>query len=536
MTAANSDPGSGHLAYGLVAHARERPEKVALVCGDERLTYGELNASVNRLVRVLAAAGVGAGHRVALMVRNSFAFFQVGQAAAKLRATVVPINFHLKYEEIAYIVDDSDARVLVAGGEFHGEVTGALGLGAGRHETTPAAARQNLFFVGEGSLPPSARRLEEAMAGEDGAEPPMASARSGFNVMVYTSGTTGRPKGVLHPTIDPERAYQSQLVLAQTWGFRTDDVHLLVGPAYHTAPGAYSLVHLFMGATIVIMQTSDAEEMLRLIDRHRVTTVHMVPANFIRILDLPEETRRRYDVGSLRRVLHAAAPCPVDVKRRIMEYFPADAVWEYYGMTEGAGTIISPDDWRRKPGSVGRPWPGVQLRILDEDGRELGPNAPGLIYVSSPAGRRSFAYHKAPEKTEAAYRGEFFTVGDIGYLDEDGFLFIVDRKADMVISGGVNIYPAEVEAVLYRHPDIVDVAVIGVPDEKMGEQVKAVVEPRRGATLAATEVIEFCRSHIAHYKCPRSVEFVAALPRDPNGKVRKRELRERYWAGRDKRV
>jgi long-chain acyl-CoA synthetase len=178
----------------------------------------------------------------------------------------------------------------------------------------------------------------------------------------------------------------------------------------------------------------------------------------------------------------------------------------------------------------------VQLRILDEEGRELGPNVPGLVYVSGQGGRRSFAYHKAPEKTEAAYRGEFFTVGDIGYLDEDGFLFIVDRKADMVISGGVNIYPAEVEAVLYRHPDIVDVAVIGVPDEKMGEQVKAVVEPRRGARLAATEVIEFCRSHIAHYKCPRSVEFVTSLPRDPNGKVRKRELRERYWAGQQKRV
>ena len=527
MTAANTD--AGELEYGLVAHARLRPEKVALVSGEERLTYGELNASVNRLVRVLDAAGVGAGQRVALMVRNSFPFFQVGQAAAKLRATVVPINFHLKHEEIAYIIDDSDARAFVAGAEFRDEVAGALA-------TITAPARQHLFYVGTGDLPAGARRLEDAMAGADAAEPPMASARSGFNVMVYTSGTTGRPKGVLHPAIDPEHAYQAQRMLAQTWGFRTDDVHLLVGPAYHTAPGAYSLVHLFMGATIVIMQTSDAEEMLRLIDRHRVTTVHMVPANFIRILDLPAETRRRYDVGSLRRVLHAAAPCPVDVKRRIMEYFPADAVWEYYGMTEGAGTIISPDDWRRKPGSVGRPWPGVQLRILDEDGRALGPNAPGLIYVSSPAGRRAFEYHKAPEKTQAAYRGEFFTVGDIGYLDEDGFLFIVDRKADMVISGGVNIYPAEVEAVLYRHPDIVDVAVIGVPDEKMGEQVKAIVEPRRGVTLAEAEVIEFCRSHIAHYKCPRSIEFVTALPRDPNGKVRKRELRERYWAGRDKRV
>jgi long-chain acyl-CoA synthetase len=524
MPPSNSEP-----EYGLVAHARNRSDKVALICEGQQLAYGDLNARVNRIARVLAAAGVGAGDRVALMVRNSFAFFEVGQAAAKLRATVVPINFHLKHEEIAYIADDSGARVLIFGGEFRDEVAGAL-----PDMTVPA--RDQLLMVGAGTAPPGARRLEDVVAGIDGAEPPQASARSGFNIMVYTSGTTGRPKGVVHPSLDPEHAYQSQLMLARTWDFRTEDVHLLVGPAYHTAPAAYALVHLFMGATIVIMPASDPEEMLRLIDRHRVSTAHMVPANFIRILDLPEDVRRRYDVRSLRRVLHAAAPCPVDVKRRIMDYFPRDAVWEYYGMTEGAGTIISPDDWRRKPGSVGRPWPGVRLSILDEAGNALGPNTPGLIYVSSPAGRRSFAYHNAPEKTESAYRGEFFTVGDIGYLDEDGFLFIVDRKADMVISGGVNIYPAEVEAVLHRHPDVVDVAVIGVPNEKMGEEVKAIVELRRGAQPDADAVVAFCRSHIAHYKCPRSVEFVAVLPRDPNGKVRKRELRERYWAGRSQRV
>jgi long-chain acyl-CoA synthetase len=204
-------------------------------------------------------------------------------------------------------------------------------------------------------------------------------------------------------------------------------------------------------------------------------------------------------------------------------------------MTEGAGTIISPDDWCRKPGSVGKPWPGIRVAILDEDGRVLPPDTPGLIYVSG-AGGRSFAYHNAEEKTRAAYRGELFTVGDVGYLDDEGFLFIIDRKSDMVISGGVNIYPAEVEAVLHRHPDVVDVAVIGVPDDKMGEQVKAIVETRRGVTLTDEEVILFCREHMAHYKCPKTIEFVAELPRDPNGKVRKRELRERYWAGRGKRV
>jgi long-chain acyl-CoA synthetase len=516
------------MEYGLAAHAQNLPGKVALVCEGERLTFAELDANVNRLARALAERGVRAGGRVALMLRNSFAFFEANQAAAKLGATIVPINFHLKHDEIAYICADSGAVALVFDAAFGDEVRAAL-------PTIRGSAIAHILMIGEGPAPAGVERLADATAGHASDEPPQATSRSGFNVMVYTSGTTGRPKGVLHPALDPEHAYQAQVRLAETWGFRTDDVHLLVGPAYHTAPGAYSLVHLFVGATIVIMVQSDAEEVLRLIDRHRVTTTHMVPANFIRILDLPAEVRARYDVSCLRRVLHAAAPCPVDVKRRIMEYFPPGAVWEYYGMTEGAGTIISPDDWLRKPGSVGKPWPGVRVAILDEEGRLLPPGTPGLIYVSG-AGGRSFAYHNAEEKTRAAYRGELFTVGDVGYLDDEGFLFIIDRKSDMVISGGVNIYPAEVEAVLHRHPGVVDVAVIGVPDDKMGEQVKAIVETRRGVTLTGEEIVLFCREHMAHYKCPKTIEFVAKLPRDPNGKIRKRELRERYWAGRGKRV
>jgi long-chain acyl-CoA synthetase len=522
MTAAPS------CAYGLPVHARVRAAKAAMICRDTEITYGAFNAGVNRLACALAARGVEAGGRVAVMLPNAFAFFEATHAAGKLGATVVPVNFHFKGDEIAYIVTDAEARALIFAADYGDEVARAAAQ-------LRRPVRENLLMVGEGPTPAGAARLAGVLAGVPAEEPP-GPPRAGFNLMIYTSGTTGRPKGVIHAAMDPEAGYAAQVRLAETWGFSTDDVHLLVGPAYHTAPGAYSQVHLFLGATVVIMPKFDAEEALRLIDRHRVTTTHMVPANFIRILDLPPAVRARYDLRSLRRVLHAAAPCPVDVKRRIMEVFPADAVWEYYGMTEGAGTIIAPDEWRRKPGSVGRPWPGVELAILDEEGHAQPPGVAGLIYVKAAGDRRGFEYHNAPDKTRAAYRGDFFTVGDVGYVDEDGYLFIVDRKADMVISGGVNIYPAEIEAVLHRHPDVVDVAVIGIPDDAMGEQLRAIVELRRGARLTAEDVVAFCRGQLANYKCPKSVEFVAELPRDPNGKVLKRQLREPHWAGRDKRV
>jgi long-chain acyl-CoA synthetase len=310
-----------------------------------------------------------------------------------------------------------------------------------------------------------------------------------------------------------------------------DEVHLACGPAYHTAPRAFASYSLLLGHTLVLMRHFDAAACMQLMERERVTWTHMVPINFVRILALGNA--RDVDLSSMKRVLHAAAPCPVDVKRRVIELFPPDTVWEYYGMTEGLATMISPQEWLRKPGSVGRPAPDIGLTILDEEGGELPPGEAGLIYVT-PMGGVRFAYAGAPEKTQEAWRGDKYTVGDMGYLDDDGYLFLTDRKQDLIISGGANIYPAEVEAVLYGHPAVGDVAVIGVPDAEWGEQVKAIVEPR--AEVTEQELIEFCRANLAHDKCPKTVELVEELPRDPNGKVRKRELRDRYWEAAGRRI
>ena len=504
--------------YGLAAHAALRPDKPAIVIDERVLSYRQLHERTNRLAHALLARAVGKGDRVAAMVANGSEYFEVMHAVGRIGATMVPINTHFRAEEVGYVLEDSGAKLLVTGAEYRAEVAPVLG-------------DRGCLIVGG---PAGAESYESALAAASAADPPGAILRHGFNVMIYTSGTTGRPKGVIHPTMDPEIGYQSQAMMAAMWGFTSDDVHLVVGPLYHTAPGGYGFLHLYVGATLVIMTRFDAETALRSIERHRVTTTHMVPVNFIRILDLRGTVRARYDVSSLRRVLHAAAPCPVDVKRKIMNYFPRDSVWEYYGMTEGAGTVISPEEWRRKPGSVGKPWPSVELAILDEAGNPLPAGAVGLIYVSPMGGRAGFQYHKAAEKTASAYRGKLFTVGDMGHLDEDGYLFISDRKADMVISGGVNIYPREIEEVLYRHPAVLDVAVFGVPDAHWGESLKAVVELKAPAT--ADDLTAFCKQHLAAYKCPRSFDVVAELPRDPNGKVLKRKLRDRYWVDRDKQV
>jgi long-chain acyl-CoA synthetase len=358
--------------------------------------------------------------------------------------------------------------------------------------------------------------------------------------MNYTSGTTGRPKGVRRPLAGtvPE---ESDLGAALVTGYgvdpaATDDVHLLACPWYHTAPLIMSAPSLHLGHTVVIMERFDAAGLLELVERHRVTLTHLVPTQFVRLLALPDEVRQRADVSSLRHVIHGAAPCSPDVKRRMIEWW-GPVLDEYYASTEGVGgTIIFSDEWLSKPGSVGKARAGNEIVILDDDGTVLPPGQVGTIY-SIP--RTDFEYFKDAEKTERSKQGKYRTVGDVGYLDEDGYLYLSDRKSDMIISGGVNIYPAEVEMALFGHPKVLDVAVFGIPNDEWGEEVKAVVAPAPGVEAddaLRADLLAFLEGRIARYKLPRSIDFLPELPRDPSGKLYKRKLREPYWAGRQRAI
>jgi long-chain acyl-CoA synthetase len=375
-----------------------------------------------------------------------------------------------------------------------------------------------------GDAPPWRGRSYEAVLAAESPDEPADSVIAGYNTMIYTSGTTGRPKGI-ERAIDPSLAHLSMLGIANMWGVGPDDVHLVTGPLYHTAPSSYGQLHLIVGATVVVMAHFDAGEALRLIAARGVTTTFMVPTHFNRILQLPEPARRGVDLSSMRLVLHSAAACPAHVKRGIMEIFPPRSVIEFYGASEGGFTRITAEEWLRKPGSVGQPWPGHEIRIVDDDGKPCQPGEIGLIFAKAPS---TFRYRGAPEKTASAFRDGFFTAGDLGYVDSDGYLFIADRRTDLIISGGANIYPAEVEAVLLQHPQVADAAVIGIPDADMGKSVLAIVEPRAGQRIDPDDLIAFTRRDLAHYKCPRRVELVDQLPREPQGKVRKHELIRRY--------
>jgi fatty-acyl-CoA synthase/long-chain acyl-CoA synthetase len=499
----------------LTIHAAVNPEKPALLCGEDILTYRAYDERSNLVARALIDLGVQPGDRVAVMSYNSIPGSVVSAGLRKSRAVGVPVNFRLRGAELAYIVRDSGARVVCAGPDFVEHVEAARPL----MESAPV-----LVAIDGGDVPDGWVRLQDATGGLSAAPLEEAEETGTGAAMIYTSGTTGNPKGAFRPTgVD----VASVLQVIQLFGLRNGDVHLMGGPGYHSAVGAFAAMTIICGATIAIMPKFDAEEALRLIERRRVTTTFMAPTLLQRIMDVPEDVRARYDVSSMRAIILGAAPCPHSLKERAIAYF-GEVLWEFYGATEtGFNLILRPEDQLRKPGSAGRPPDGQDIRLLDDDGNPVPDGQAGELWV-----RNTWLahYYNKPEATAKSMRDGFFSVGDIAYRDADGFYYICDRKIDMIISGGVNIYPAEIEACLHGHPAVQDAAVIGVPDDRWGESVKAVVALHPGASTTEQELVDWCRGRIADYKRPRSIDFVPELPRDQAGKLLKRQIRAPYWA------
>ena len=504
------------------AHAATDPQRPAVIVAGSgaRLSYGELEERSVRLANLLREAGLAKGDVVALLSDNRPQAFEVYWAAVRSGLYITAVNSHLNAAEIGYVVADSGAAALIASGALAQEAAAVV-------EETPDV-RLRLAF--DGAIPHH-DDYETALASAS-PEPPADQPRGAD--MLYSSGTTGRPKGI-RPDLPDRQVHEPGDVLAefmrQLYGFGPDTVYLSPAPVYHAAPLRYCASTHMLGGTVVLMERFDAEEALRAIERYGVTHSQWVPTMFVRMLKLPEAVRNAHDLSTHQVAVHAAAPCPVEVKRAMIDWW-GPILYEYYSSTEGIGmTFIDSHTWLRKPGSVGTAAIG-SVRICGDDGEPLPAGEVGTVYFERD--EQPFRYLGDPDKTRQARHpghANWATVGDLGYLDADGFLYLTDRKSFMIISGGVNIYPQEIEDRLALHPDIADVAVIGVPDAEMGEAVHAVVQPAEGVVPGPElerELIAYLRERIAHYKVPRSVDFVARLPRTPTGKLVKGELKARY--------
>jgi len=511
-------------------YASQRPDEIALRDEFGATSWSQLDERVNRLVNALRAAGLEAGDTVSVVCGNRREYFEAMAAASHGGWRFVPVNWHWVAEELAYVLANSDSRALLADARFAELAAETLD-----RDDAPELA---LAAVMGGPAPAGFAAYEEVLAAATVDEPPDQTLGG---PMFYTSGTTGRPKGVVSSLLSPDAPVGAMKLVGTaiigTMGLSEPGTTLLEGPVYHSAQWAFSYLPLLGGSAVVMRHKFDAQETLELIDRYGVTNIHLVPTQFIRMLSLDPEVRARFDGSSLELVIHGAAPCPLEVKRQMIDWF-GPVITEYYGATEGA--IISTVDsetWLRKPGSLGKPLDHIEAIVLREDGSRAGTGEEGQLYFRNQTGG-DFEYYKDPEKTAAAHLGPgVFTFGDVGFLDEDGHLFMSDRKIDMVISGGVNIYPAEIEGVLVTHPAVADAAVFGIPHPEFGEELKAAVQLEAGrdpSDSLASDLIAHCRQHLAGYKAPRSIDFELALPRQPTGKLHKRLLRDRYWnrAGR----
>jgi acyl-CoA synthetase (AMP-forming)/AMP-acid ligase II len=509
------------------AHARNMPDKPAIVMAStgETLTYRELNERANQGAQLFRSLGLRPGDAIAVLMENSARFLEICWAAQRSGLYYTCISSRLTAGEVEYIARDSGAKVLIAGDTLAG-LTGEL---------TPLLAGVNLFMTG--STVPGYASYEDAIA----AMPisPIADEVSGAD-MLYSSGTTGRPKGVRVPLQGvPIETPNALLLLCQgLFGFNKDSIYLSPAPLYHAAPLRYCMTMHRLGGTVVVMEHFEAEEALRNIEKYKASASQWVPTMFVRILKLPDAVRLKYDVSSMKSAVHAAAPCPIEVKRKMIEWW-GPVIHEYYAGTEGNGFCYAGSaDWLAHPGTVGKSLLGP-VHICGEHGEVLPVGEEGTIYFESES---QFEYHNDPKKTAESRHPEhpnWSTLGDIGKLDADGFLYLTDRKAFMIISGGVNIYPQEAENLLINHPKVADVAVIGVPNEDFGEEVKAVVQPADWADAGpalADELMAYARANLSAIKCPRSVDFDRELPRHPTGKLYKRLIRDRYWGKRESKI
>lgn len=509
----------------LTTHAHNQGAEVAVV--DDRgdgdvttLTWAELEARSNQLARVLADHGVEPGTKIVWCGQNSIGVVELINASRKLGATAVPLNYRLSDDEAAYVVDHCDGRIVYTDVAY-------APLFERIRDSIPNV-EQILVFGGEApadmvavdGLIQDADTSELSTGAEDGAE---------AATMIYTSGTTGKPKGALRYN---QGTPESRIALLGLIGYRADDIYMTTGPLYHSGPAGFMGIALVLGQTIVLQHKFDPEDWLRLVDSYQVTTTFSAPTPIRMICNVADDIKARYDRSSMRVMIANAAPWTFALKQQYLADFPAESLFEVYGSTElGVNTVLEPADQLRKPGSCGKPAPMVEIRLYDDDGNIVtgtGPEATGELYVRSSA---VFAdYYKQTDKYQEDHRDGFQTVGDIAYRDDEGFIYICDRKKDMIISGGMNIYPAEIEAALESHPDVFEAAVFGIPNEDWGESVHAVIVARDGASLDDAEVDRHARANLAGYKVPRSIDWTDELPKTGSGKVLKRDLRKPYWS------
>jgi acyl-CoA synthetase (AMP-forming)/AMP-acid ligase II len=502
----------------LAGHAEAFGAKPAVILGDRTVEFAALDRRANQVAHAFASLGCEPGDRVAVMSFNSIETFELAAGLRRAGLVIVPVNYRLRGPEIAHVVNDSGARAVVAGPEQVGAVESAAPEFAHGPHRLAVGDRIPPGWLGYGDLVGGA---PDGPAGEG------ASGGLGPS-MIYTSGTTGHPKGAWRPNgVNLENVIQ----IITIFELGQADVHLTCGPGYHSAVAFFTALHSLLGATVVLQPKFDAAGALDLVERHRVTTTFMAPTLLQRLAD--EQELRPRDVFSLRALVLGAAPCPHGLKVRAQRVL-GEVLWEFYGATEtGINTVLRPEDQLRKPGSCGTAVPGQEIRLVAADGSEAAVGEPGELMV-----RNSWLaeYYGRPDATGGSLHGGFFSVGDIAYRDADGYYFICDRLVDMIISGGANIYPAEVEAVLHAHPAVTDVAVIGIPDDRWGESVKAVVQLRARASATEAELIRFCAVRLASYKKPRSIDFVDELPRDAAGKLLKRAIRDPHWAATTRRI